>query len=134
MKNKMTKDNKIILFWLTLSVLGCVFSSFLGANNYVKNTVQAKGIPETRVNGTPNKNQIREVPKMVVTYNTNISSSNNPIENEIKKVFGSYYQEALKIANCESKLNPQAVNDNTTWGGIGKDRGIFQINDVFHPG
>jgi hypothetical protein len=30
-------------------------------------------------------------------------------------------------------LDPNAVNDNTWWGGVGRDVGIFQINDVFHP-
>jgi hypothetical protein len=25
-------------------------------------------------------------------------------------------------------LNPNAVNDNTTWGGVGQDIGVFQIN------
>lgn len=119
---------------MTLSVLGCVFASFLGANNYVKNTVKAQGISETRYSGTPNKNQIREVTKMVTLTYTSPVSNTNPIESEIKRVFGVYWQEALKIANCESHLNPQAINDNRKWGGIGVDRGIFQINDVFHPG
>jgi hypothetical protein len=31
------------------------------------------------------------------------------------------------------KLNPEAVNDNKTWGGVGADRGYWQINDVYHP-
>jgi len=30
-------------------------------------------------------------------------------------------------------LDPNAKNDNTTWGGIGIDRGYWQINSVFHP-
>ena len=30
-------------------------------------------------------------------------------------------------------LNPEALNDNTTWGGVGRDRGYWQINDKFHP-
>ncbi len=36
----------------------------------------------------------------------------------------------VKLANCESKLNPNAVNDN---GAFGKDRGLFQINSFYHP-
>ena len=31
-------------------------------------------------------------------------------------------------------LDPKAVNDNRTWGGLGRDRGIFQISDYYHPG
>lgn len=30
-------------------------------------------------------------------------------------------------------LDPKAVNDNRTWGGVGVDRGMFQINSVYHP-
>lgn len=30
-------------------------------------------------------------------------------------------------------LDPKAVNDNRTWGGVGRDVNIFQVNDVFHP-
>ena len=42
--------------------------------------------------------------------------------------------QAFKVLSCENKsLNPQARNDNRTWGGIGVDRGYWQINDVFHP-
>ena len=31
------------------------------------------------------------------------------------------------------KLNPEAINRNTDWGGVGADRGYWQINDVYHP-
>lgn len=42
-------------------------------------------------------------------------------------------QTALAIAQCESGLDPNAVNeDNWLWGGQGVDHGIFQINDYHH--
>lgn len=47
--------------------------------------------------------------------------------------FGDDYPKAFKIIDCESKWNTKAFNDNTAWGGIGQDRGIWQINNVFHP-
>jgi len=48
--------------------------------------------------------------------------------------FGSDAWKALKVLSCENKtLNPEALNDNTLWGGVGKDRGFWQINNVFHP-
>jgi hypothetical protein len=48
--------------------------------------------------------------------------------------FGEDAEKAFKVLNCENKtLNPKALNDNTEWGGIGKDRGYWQINDIFHP-
>lgn len=57
----------------------------------------------------------------------------DPIEQEIKEVFGQYSDQAIKIAKCESGMKEKATNDNTTWGGIGRDKGPFQINDVYHP-
>jgi Lysozyme like domain len=57
----------------------------------------------------------------------------NPIEQEIRNVFGEYADQAIEIAKCESKLDPKAFNDNTTWGGVGRDKGIFQISDYYHP-
>lgn len=37
---------------------------------------------------------------------------------------------AVRVAKCESGLNPKAINTNTDGS---KDRGIFQINDKWHP-
>lgn len=60
------------------------------------------------------------------------------IEEEIKIVFGEHYKKAMlllkgngtKGACAENRaLNPKAINDNTAWGGVGKDYGVFQIND-----
>lgn len=57
----------------------------------------------------------------------------NDIEAYIYEVFGEDGDMAYAIAMCESRLNPKAFNDNTTWGGVGRDKGIFQINDYYHP-
>jgi len=51
----------------------------------------------------------------------------------VYKVFSKDHERAFEIIDCESKWNTNALNDNTTWGGIGQDRGIWQINNVFHP-
>jgi hypothetical protein len=61
-----------------------------------------------------------------------------PIEEYIRLKFGVYADNAMRLltdpACAENRhLDPLAVNDNRSWGGIGRDRGIFQINDVFHP-
>lgn len=37
---------------------------------------------------------------------------------------------ATRVAKCESNFNPKAININTDGS---KDRGIFQINDKYHP-
>ena len=49
----------------------------------------------------------------------------------IKEVFGQYSDQAIAVASCESHLNPKAKNDNTTWGGVGRDWSVFQINDTY---
>ena len=56
----------------------------------------------------------------------------------IEYVFGDHAPKAFLLLQGEGcsenkTLNPYAVNDNTTWGGVGRDRGIFQISDYWHP-
>ena len=48
------------------------------------------------------------------------------IEEYIDKVFGEYAVAAKKIANCESKMNSDAVGDG------GKSIGLFQIHTGYH--
>lgn|SRR3990167_4410882 len=55
----------------------------------------------------------------------------NPVEEYIKEVFGEYAAEAFALLECENRtLDPYAVNFNA---GGSRDRGIFQINDKYHP-
>lgn len=61
-----------------------------------------------------------------------VVSQKEEIVNYIKELFGKDSRVALAVARCESGFNPKAMNDNTTWGGVGRDWGIFQINDVYH--
>jgi hypothetical protein len=56
------------------------------------------------------------------------------VQEDIKQVFGKYSDKAFLVLQGKEcaenrKLNPEAVNDNTTWGGVGRDWGVFQIND-----
>ena len=54
-------------------------------------------------------------------------------EEIIRRVAGSEGVDsdlAIRIARCESGLDPKAVNVNNTGS---KDRGIFQWNDKYHP-
>lgn len=56
------------------------------------------------------------------------------IEGYIRYKFGKHADRAFEVLSCENKtLNPNAINDNTTWGGVGIDRGYWQINNVYHP-
>jgi hypothetical protein len=46
----------------------------------------------------------------------------------IAETFGErYFKHAIKVAWCESRLNPAAVNGSNTNGTV--DRGLFQLND-----
>ena len=65
---------------------------------------------------------------------------NTKVEAYIYEVFGPHYDMAMLLlkgnGDCGGEnrtLNPSAVNDNTVWGGVGRDRGVFQINSVYHP-
>lgn len=52
------------------------------------------------------------------------------IKKDIFQVFGKDADKAMLLLSCENKgLNPTAINDNTKWGGVGQDIGIFQINN-----
>lgn len=56
------------------------------------------------------------------------------IEGYVRYKFGNDADLALQVLECENKtLNPNAINDNTQWGGVGVDRGYWQINNVYHP-
>lgn len=47
--------------------------------------------------------------------------------------YGKDAQIALAVFQCESGLNPNAINrDNWLWGGKGEDHGIAQVNDFYH--
>ena len=74
------------------------------------------------------------VPTPTPTTPPSPTTQRQEIENYVREVFGEYADEAFKLLECENKnLNPRAINDNTEWGGLGVDRGIFQINSYYHP-
>ena len=55
------------------------------------------------------------------------------VKQYVYEKFGDDYPKAFKIIECESRWNLRALNNNETWGGIGQDRGLWQINNKFHP-
>lgn len=69
---------------------------------------------------------------------TPILSQKELIVQEINQVFGVDADKAfllLQGKECAENryLNPKAQNNNYEWGGLGIDRGIFQINSYYHP-
>lgn len=63
------------------------------------------------------------------------------IEGYIRYKFGPDADNALLVlkgngpGSCAENrnLDPKQDNDNRTWGGVGKDVGYWQINNVYHP-
>ena len=82
---------------------------------------------------TPTTELITVAQKEVVEPNT--------IEEYIKYKFGEHSNKAMLLLQGQGSgtcaenrnLDPKAVNDNRTWGGVGRDVNIFQINDFYHP-
>ncbi len=72
---------------------------------------------------------------------TNNIPTKQEIENYIREVFGEHAEKAFLLlkgkgeGSCAENRNLDvfATNDNTKWGGMGKDWGLFQINDFYHP-
>lgn len=57
----------------------------------------------------------------------------NEIDNEIKRVFGSYYPRAMQLLSCENNsLNPEAINTAGNFPEGSMDVGVFQINQYWN--
>lgn len=67
---------------------------------------------------------------LVIPTATPTPDEHQEIRDYIIQVFRKDSDKAFKLLNCENHaLNPKAMNDNTKWGGVGRDWGVFQIND-----
>ncbi len=58
-----------------------------------------------------------------------LTSEQEKIVNYIHEIFGRYAPEAIKIAKCESGLNPKAIGTNVDFS---QDFGLFQLNSHYH--
>lgn len=69
------------------------------------------------------------IPPLISTPNNAVES----VEDIMKRVCTARnvpYDIAYKVAKCESGLRRDAINVNTTGS---RDRGLYQINDKYHP-
>jgi len=135
MKTKTNLTNLAIA--LLLAILFCVADAQLAKNQKVeaKAETQATEAPKpteaSKPTEAPKITEVKEAPK----------TQKEEIEAYIREVFGKDADKALLLlkgrgeGTCAENrnLDPNAVNDNTWWGGKGKDWGIFQINDAYHP-
>lgn len=143
------KQGVIIL--LSISIIGgyvrsrtnnqsLITSNHLEANAWDEHGGEHSSTPDNDGLGREG-NQVKEevgaiqvvVPTPTPTTPPAPTTQRQEIENYVREVFGDDWERAFAIIECESSWNPKAVNDNTEWGGVGRDRGIFQINSHFHP-
>ena len=134
----MKNENRQIAGWLIGTIVVCLVMAAIGFYLNDKNTtkIEAKGISAPTASARPNSTTQSENHEKTVVSSGLSEESISPIEADIKSVFGKYYPQAMILLKgkpgdscAENKsLNPNAVNDNTLWGGVGQDIGVFQIN------
>lgn len=112
-----------VLLTIAILIIGFLFSSGKQLLAEKTITIYAKGI---------------ETPVSVDLVQPTATPLPDTPESYIVKVFGEYAPKAFQLLQgpeCHEnlKLDPFAVNDNSLWGGNGRDRGIFQISDYWHP-
>jgi len=86
------------------------------------------------------KKQIEILKKLIRSYQLQMAIKKNepkPTQSEVlqwirtsAKTWGVDTNLAIKVANCESGLDPFAINFNSD-GSV--DRGLYQWNDKYHP-
>jgi len=73
------------------------------------------------------------ISNLILSSKTETTTETQPVEETIRLVAireGTDPDLAVRVAKCESSLKPKALNINKDGS---KDRGIFQINDKYHP-
>jgi hypothetical protein len=100
------------------------------------------------ITSEPTKHEIKATPTVTLTLTPTptiapkkaIETSNSPVVDYIQQKFGENADKALLLLKGNSKckgenptLNPRAVLVNKGTHAGSRDRGIFQINDKFHP-
>ena len=129
MKTKTNLTN--IAIALLLAILFCVVDAQLAKNQKVEAKAETQATEAPKPTEAPKIAEVKEAPK----------TQKEEIEAYIREVFGKDADKALLLlkgkgeGSCAENrnLDPNAVNDNTWWGGKGKDWGLFQINDRYHP-
>ena len=136
-KMRQAKQNRELIILLTVWIISIVCVAFFSITNDIKidgNPVNAK--VETRLldnsgNETGNNRPVSETP----LYETlPFVEKMTPIEEQIWEIAEEHNFKwkdyLIRLAKCESSLDPNAINDN---GKYGKDWGLFQWNDYYHP-
>ena len=109
----------IIAFILIIGCLVLKFYSFNGTVSNILLTIVAVYFGKTQI-ADPSIKKIQNYAK---------SETVEQMIRRIARINGVDENLAVRVARCESGLNPKAINVNTTGS---KDRGVFQWNDYYH--
>ena len=123
------QDNKLVLPKITA---GEFYLGFLGGviiGGLVGLSVDGSFLTAMMAGFTGSSVIANLVPQKLQAY----TAENNTIENQIRKIAISEGVDpavAVRVAKCESNLKAEAINTNKDGS---RDRGIFQINEKWHP-
>lgn len=113
------KTSKNALYFLTVITLTIALVGWITAEAHV-----IPDSPEITLQGQPDANYDPSIASLpYVTYD--IEGMIRQIADEMDFQWPDYL---VRLATCESNLNPDATHDN----GTSVDRGLFQINNYFH--
>ena len=137
------KDNAKVLGMIGLMIVTIIGNGIQRQiDGPTPHVVNAKVVEEEKPTPTPSEyigELIYEIHDVIPTPTPEFE---NPIEQYIYNTFGDHYDKAMLVLRgngiCGGEnrgLNPYAVYENKTDDGIvwSRDRGIFQVNSVFHP-
>ena len=136
-KMRQTKQNKEILVAMVFVISFTLIQMFSNTTNDIKiddtmASAEVIAIAESEAGDVAIK--ANTSPAELPPYETlSFVSKMNPVESEIREIAREHNFQwtdyLIRLAMCESSLNPNATNDN---GIYGVDRGIFQINSRYH--
>jgi len=141
-KYQRAKQNKEILIMMAFAIPFILTQAFFDIRNDIKidaslaseNGAGVSAIASNEVGDVANT-QANTSPTKLPPYETlPYEERINPVEEEIRQIAKEHNFKwpdyLVRLAECESSLNPNAVNDN---GKYGKDWGLFQWNDYYNP-
>lgn len=125
-KFKRSKDRKITLFWLALTIVSCLVLNYMRIEHERQELsfdFQVQAMAQNTFNSIP------ATPSAKVEPEVEKSPNYEAIKADIYHVFGKDADKAMLVLSCENKgLRPDAVNHNND-SIKSTDYGIFQIND-----
>jgi hypothetical protein len=129
--NKKTKESVAVIV-ATLSIVWAT-GGYIQVKTNSSTTVQAEeGDTSATVSAEVSPTPTPEPETVIIEEIVEETDQYNEMKNIVIETFGEHSDKALKLLTCENRsLDPNAVNDNRTWGGVGRDLGLFQVNEFW---